>query len=179
MIDNKFINVLFTNKFSIYDILNCNTYNEDRNALTFSKNIPAIYHPPCRLFSRLKTFSKADKSEKELAFWSIEKVNKYGGLIEHPLGSSLFKESGIKLNDDNHIIIKLSNFGFEAEKKTIIYFNGIEKNELPLLPYNNRPVKKTIPQLSYKKRANTPFCCAIYLIELIKFMYIKNNINYL
>ena len=47
--DKNKVAVLFARKDSIYkEFEQCDVYDIERNALTFSGGIPIIAHPPCR-----------------------------------------------------------------------------------------------------------------------------------
>lgn len=65
-------------------------YDRFRDAYTYDGNLPVIGHPPCQQWSRLKHFAKPNDYEKDLAFFVLEKIQRYGGIFEHPAGSSFF-----------------------------------------------------------------------------------------
>ena len=93
------IPVLFTMQKSNYlQFKECDCYDEKRNALTYNGLTAIIAHPPCRLWSRLRHFSKAPLKEKYLGIWAINKVRGIGGIVEHPAGSSLFRFMNIPMD---------------------------------------------------------------------------------
>jgi hypothetical protein len=176
------ISVLYCEPGSIYHKLNCDVWDLKRNALLFNLPIPVIAHPPCRLWSRLHKFSTAPQCEKLTAISALVHIRKYGGVLEHPAGSSLFKKFGIRLdgNLDHHGgFVRSVNqfwFGHRAQKKTYLYICGISPGELPapLLSFN--AITHTISsskRSSTKKEVNkseknaTPIEFAKYLISII------------
>lgn len=58
-VDCDNVQVLFTQVKSTYLNLGCDCYDIHRNALSIKSKCPAIYHPPCRAWSRMRTFAKA------------------------------------------------------------------------------------------------------------------------
>lgn len=117
-----------------------NPFDISRDAFSYSGSGPVICHPPCRLFSRMRKFSTAPGCERLLAFYSVWMVRQYGGILEHPEGSALFKMFGFDLSGavDNYggfiRSVDLSWFGFKARKRTYLYFCGLKPGELPAMP---------------------------------------------
>lgn len=184
------IPVLFTSENSLYnnyEIFDC--YDEKRNALTCTQRKPAIYHPPCRLFSKLKGMSTAPKAEKKLAYYSLSKVRQFGGILEHPKGSDLFKFGNFDLSGKIDKYggflreVNLNWFGFPAQKKTILYFVGISPKELPPFPISFEPVQYCISTpktkghicIPKKLRSQTPDLMIQYFIEVISIINNKNT----
>lgn len=134
------IPVLFAAPNTLYDNDRFDIYDINRNALNYLDNKPAIYHPPCRLFSRLSYFSTAPLCEKLLAYFSVLSVRQCGGILEHPLGSSLFKSFDFDLSGEVDVYggflrkVYLSWFGYQARKPTLLYFVGLSPGQLPAFP---------------------------------------------
>src|ERR1700748_1775397 len=78
------IAALFVRRDSVSKGLGCDSYDIDRNALTFRGGCPVVAHPPCRAWSRLRHFARPRQGEKELAIWAISQVRKWGGGIGTP-----------------------------------------------------------------------------------------------
>lgn len=173
--------VLFCQEESIYKKLNCDVYDEKRNALNFSRCEAAIYHPPCRLWSKLKQFSNADESEKYLGVWSVRMVRNNGGILEHPAYSSLFDCCNIPkpgFSDEYGFTIQVNqfDFGHKVRKKTWLYICGLPKDS-ELLYYPKRPgkpkhkfftkkQKNNLPEIAKKERSATPKKFAKYLVKI-------------
>lgn len=176
------IPVLFTHENSNYNkikIFDC--YDINRDALSFNDRIPLIAHPPCRLFSRLRKFSTAPLSEKKLAFFALAKVRQFGGILEHPRSSTLWKNGNFNLNGSVDSYggflrsVDLSWFGFPARKKTMLYFCGITPGQLPSFPMSFNAITHVISssgnsgkkELSKNMRSSTPFPMIEFFIEVM------------
>lgn len=178
------IPVLFTSKNSLYlEDPRFDCYGEDRDAMTWTGTVPAIYHPPCRLFSVLKGLSNAGKCEKFYGYYSIMSARRFGGIVEHPNGSTLFKEMGCDLSGKVDQYggflrkVNLSWFGFPAEKQTLIYIKGCRPAKLPAHPISFNAVeyvvatskrKKQRSELQKKMRSQTPQLMIDWFHEIIK-----------
>lgn len=186
----KKIPVLFTNTISIYDTIPIfDAWNATRNAFLSDHRTPAIYHPPCRLFSRLRKFSAAHITEKKCAFWSLSKVRQFGGILEHPRSSTLWYNGNFHLDGTIDAYggflrsVDLSWFGFPARKKTMLYFVGITPAQLPPFPLPGQPPifvigtskRQSLPELPKKKRSETPLSMVYFFFETIKIMQNENT----
>lgn len=175
------ISILFADTQShYYSIPGLDVWNVNRNALNFNDSNVCIVHPPCRLFSRLKSFSTAPAHEKEFAFFAMDKVILNGGIFEHPVGSSFFKEYSLsgrykhRMNFGFLTSINLSWFGYPAVKKTLLYFHGIKRSQVLAHPLqfdaithvvgsNSRSFKK--PEVKKSIRHITPLPLCFWLVE--------------
>lgn len=104
-------------------------FDKERDMLTFDFNMPVIAHPPCNQWSRLRKFSKEDETEKALAFWCLLAVNRCGGILEHPHGSS-FMRTHIGYGKCNSV--NQSWFGFPSRKPTLLYCKNVRLLSSPL-----------------------------------------------
>lgn len=156
------IAVLCALENSIYKTLpNLDVYDKKRNAYLYDLDFPVIAHPPCQQWSRLKHFAKFDREERDLAFFCLEKVQKNGGILEHPSGSSFFKQAGIKPT----ISIDQSWFGFSCRKRTYLYFHDCKPISFPL---SFDLITKRVPDLTGEMRSYTTIRFANWLIDFIK-----------
>ena len=177
------VTVLFCTENSIYKKLGCNVYDKNRDALSWSGKEPAIYHPPCQLWSRMKYFSTAPESDKYYALWSVNKVRSYGGILEHPAASSLFNLMNLPKpgrSDEFGFTVEIDqfNYGHLARKKTWLYICGIEPGlVMPLLskkiPARCKYVCSTSkrghkPELNQKERNKTPIRMAKTFVKIIE-----------
>lgn len=87
-----------------------------RNAFTYAGPHPVICHPPCAPWSKFKWKSKESKLHGAAA---VAHVERWGGVIEQPFGSTLFRDLACPGNVE---IIDQSFFGHKSQKKTILYF---------------------------------------------------------
>ncbi len=76
-----------------YPHLVADWYDVERDARTYRGPHPIVAHPPCEQWGRLRQFSTADT--RELAILAVEQVRTYGGVLEHPASSVLWKECGL------------------------------------------------------------------------------------
>lgn len=183
------IPVLFTQVDSNYNLFDCfDTYDKNRNAFTYYNRLPLIAHPPCRKFSRLRTFSTAPVKEKQCAFFALSQVRQFGGILEHPRSSTLWQAGNFDLSGhiDNYggflRSVNLSWFGFPAEKKTMLYFVGISPDELPHFPLSftaplysiGNSKHNRLQELPKKYRSSTPLPMIEYFIQVMNIINNKN-----
>jgi len=162
--------VLFCMKDSTYKDYDTNIYDEQRNALTWSGKCPAIHHPPCRTWTQFgMLFTKADTRERFLARWSVEMIANYGGVMEHPINSKIWKHCR------NGFLMRINQgwFGHPCKKPTGLYIVGMKQSELPYFEMINKHYN-TIENNSKKWRSKTPPQLSEYLIKICD--QIKNKI---
>lgn len=180
------ISVLFTRKDSVYKSMNLDCYDIERNALTWAGGNPIIAHPPCRSWGQLSHFANPRPGEKELAIYSINQIRKYGGVLEHPRASRLWKEMNLPLGKQTDeyggytISINQSWFGHKAEKKTLLYICGVERNNLPEIPLKFDLIEYVVSssrkkagkkEISKADRERTPIDLAKWLIQVAESCY--------
>ena len=166
---------LFVSKTSDYKTdIRFDAYDVERNALSYTGSRPAIYHPPCRLFSKLRAFSTADDSEKYLAHWSISQIRQYGGILEHPLSSLLVKEYNVKgfnvFDEFGGVWLKIhqSDFGFYTIKPTALYVVGVSSlRQLPPYPILVPFSKRDFSRLSPRQRSHTTDSLRTFFYEIL------------
>lgn len=166
--------VLYARKNSIYKSLpGADVYDFERNALSFDYQLPVIAHPPCRLFGKLKQFSKAPIEEKQLAYHAVDAIRKCGGVLEHPAWSTLWTEKNLPLPGARDefggftLPILQSWFGHKAPKATWLYILGVSPADLPPLPFAlGIPSGRISATGSMKVREGTPVDLALYLSEI-------------
>jgi hypothetical protein len=170
--------VLYARKNSIYKLLpGVDVYDKDRDARTFTNDLPIIAHPPCRLFGKLKHFSKAPIEEKLLAYHAVNTVKLCGGVLEHPAHSQLWVDMDlplpnqfINLNSYQNgftLPIQQYDFGHKCQKNTWLYINGIHPNQLPAFPLILGKAKERIGDSgSMLTREGTPLALALFMIEI-------------
>ena len=194
MQNNKSIPVImFTANDSIYDSLNCDTWPIERNAINCKKKEAAIYHPPCRSWGRLRLFSHIQPGEHLLSVWSILRIWKYNGILEHPAGSKLWSlmklpMPGSKIDIHNGFSISIDQhwFGHKCKKNTWIYIKGIRPAQLPAMPMNfdliqhsisHTGKKNKLKEVSKKYRSSTPVELAKWLIQVLEIINNESQVN--
>ncbi|MBK7337822.1 MAG: hypothetical protein IPJ00_17425 [Saprospirales bacterium] len=162
----------------------CDVYDIERNALTFPGGLPIVAHPPCRSWGKLKFFSNGDHKEKQLALWAVRQIRKHGGVLEHPEGSSLWKDLGLPCGTQrdkwggHSLSVDQSWFGHRARKRTWLYIVGVEPSKIPPYTMNFQPVMfnvnsslrkgRKLPEISKAEREATPPDFARWLVALAK-----------
>jgi hypothetical protein len=184
---------LFVRADSIYKTLpGVDCYDEQRDARSWPGGCPIVAHPPCRTWGCLKAFATAaPPHEHALGPWTVEQVRRWGGVIEHPKGSTLFWECGcLRPNkgpdqwDGITIEVEQFHWGHKARKRTLLYIVGTKN--IPDRPQRegtpthviDRPgaARKLerpssagkLPWVSHKEREATPPDFARWLVELAR-----------
>lgn len=161
--------VLFTRPRSIYSELGADCFDRQRDALTWPGGRPGIFHPPCRSWGRLAHLAKPRDGERDLALWAMAMVRRFGGVLEHPIDSRLWKEAeclgwGIRDRFGGVLVpCHQSAFGHRAPKATGLYMVGIE---IPAIP-EPRPHSTTVEKMGRAEREATPPALAAFLLALL------------
>ena len=174
--------VLFARADSIYKTLpNCDVWDKVRDARRWAGGSPVVAHPPCRAWGALAHMAKPRKDEKSLAFFSVSQVQKFGGVLEHPLASKLWAVAKLPAvgRRDRHggitIIVDQFWFGHVAHKWTRLYICGAD-GDMPPMPIRFGAAPKTITGIKGQpghrctdaEREHTPPDFALWLVELAK-----------
>lgn len=178
--------VLFARIDSVYKSLpDCDVWDFERDATRWPGGCPVIAHPPCRAWGRLRHMAKPREGEKGLALWAVEQVRKWGGVLEHPAGSTLWEAAQLprqnERDDFNGYTLWISQwwFGHKADKATWLYIVGVEPADLPSIPYclgdplfvvssSRRKAEGKRPEIKKSEREHTPRALAEWLCEVAK-----------
>lgn len=165
------IAALFVRRDSHYKALGLDCYDFDRDALTWQGGTPAIYHPPCRAWGKYKAKALPRPGEKDLARWSMANCRRYGGVIEHPASSDLWKEFGCLsygVRDEfGGVLVSVlqSWWGHRAPKETALYLVGCavpDMSDTWLMP----PASGRVELMGRAERERTPLAFSKFLAEL-------------
>lgn len=171
---------LYVREDSIYKKLCLECYDIHRDARIYPGPLPVVAHPPCRAWGHLKGLAKPRPDEKQLAITAVGQVLQYGGVLEHPSGSSLFKERCIldALGPKTFIMsVNQHWWGHRAQKRTWLFISGVGQKEMPavslkfdavthVVTSSRRTGRKSLPELSKKAREQTPVLFAEWLIQV-------------
>lgn len=140
--DPKAVAVLFAREDSVYKSMGiAEIWDAKRNAMKYRGKRPVVAHPPCRAWGKVRGLAKPKAGEKECAPFALSVVRKNGGIIEHPKGSTLWKEVGLPFPNEFPdefggftIEVDQFDFGHVAHKATYLYIVGVSPLDLPKLP---------------------------------------------
>lgn len=103
-----------------------------RNAKLYEGPHPVVAHPPCGPWSRLKF--QCTKQDASCGPRAVLQVQKWGGVLEHPSNSSLWKFAGLPQPGapaDAHggytLALRQVSWGHLCEKPTWLYIVGVPK----------------------------------------------------
>jgi hypothetical protein len=169
------IAVLFARPDSVYKTLpELDVYDIERDARTYSGNLPVIAHPPCRAWGRLRHFAKPRPDEKDLAIFAVDQVRRCGGVLEHPYASSLWPAARLPRpgQRDSYggytLPVYQGHWGHRAPKATWLYIVGVEPAELPDIAFDLAlPVGRIADHCTKSEREATPALFALWLVDLV------------
>ena len=186
---------LFVRADSVYKAMpGVDAWDMERDARRWPGGAPVVAHPPCRAWGVLRALAKPRPDEKELARWAVAQVRRFGGVLEHPDGSTLWPDQGLPapgMIDEwggRTIRVDQQRWGHRAEKMTRFYVVGLPYPELvDMLPppptarathvvcqsrarKGGRRVCKGMaewrPECSKAEREHTPPALAAWLVEV-------------
>ena len=135
------------------------TYDIHKPAYLLPVGVKAIYHPPCRAWGNYAHLAKPRPGEKDLALWAMDRVRRFGGILEHPKTSRLWQ---YLMPGDNTVAINQCDFGHGALKPTLLFYNRL--GAMPPLP-SPRPPTNTVENMNVKEREETPVDLAEWLVS--------------
>ena len=147
-------------------------WDAERDATNYSGPWPVVAHPPCGPWGRYHHRSRHQR--KDLAIRAIDQVRRWGGVLEHPHSSQLWKDQNLTrpgefLDRFGGWSLDLSQcwWGHPAQKKTRLYIVGLPRLSVSLPTF--RPGQTALLEnLAKSKRHLTPPAFAEWLIELAK-----------
>lgn len=177
--------VLFARSDSHYKSLaDVEVYDMERDARTYDGPYPIVAHPPCRGWGAFAWRANARPDEKNLARLAVSLVRAFGGVLEHPAASKLWKDQmlpmptkidhfgGFTLPIDQHW------WGHRASKRTFLYIVGCKPTDVPDIPFVMSEPTHVIgdvgraskgnkkPEISKAEREHTPPELAKWLVSL-------------
>lgn len=176
--------VLFARHDSHYKALHgVDVYDEARDARTYDGPAPVVAHPPCRAWGRLRQFANPAPHERNLARLAVALVREFGGVLEHPAGSTLWPAQTLPRPGERDqwggwtLAAPQQWWGHKAEKATWFYCVGCEPGDMPPVPlvlgeaaYVVQSRKRTDyrPHITKAEREHTPPELAEWLVELAR-----------
>jgi len=133
--------VLFARGDSVYKTLEgCDVYDIERDARTYDGPYPVIAHPPCRGWGAFSWRANVRPDERNLARLAVGLVRAFGGVLEHPVASSLWADQKLpapgKCDQYGGFTFPIDQhwWGHRASKRTVLYIVGIEPRDMPPVP---------------------------------------------
>lgn len=176
----KTVAVLFARADSHYkSIPECDVFDLDRDARSYHGGMPVIAHPPCRSWGRLRGLATIIPEEKALARWAVTQVQRWGGVLEHPWCSSLWRHCDLpapgSIDRYGGWTLPVHQFwwGHRAEKRTWLYIVGCTPAQIPEIPLVLGEAPCTIsttnrnhPETTKPEREHTPIAFCAWLVDL-------------
>lgn len=160
--------VLYARERSVYhSISGLDVWTKARDATNWPGGVPCVAHPPCRAWGKLAPFAKPAPGERDLAFLAVEQVRRNSGVLEHPVGSRLWREAALpdvgSVDPYGGFTVKLNqcDFGHRALKPTLLYCVGVS---LPPMPEPSPPIT-TVERMCKSERESTPIAFAAWLVQ--------------
>jgi hypothetical protein len=164
-----------------------------RDAREYAGPHPVVAHPPCGPWSSLRHLYRG--AEHDCGPRAVEQVRAYGGVLEQPAGSRLWKHCGLPIPFEAgefgerdydgwgfSIQVQQVSWGHVARKKTWLYLAGVDVNAMARTRlYGGEPTHwcsgggtgrgKTPPGIkvcSAQQRRRTPPAFAEWLVMLAR-----------
>ncbi len=111
---------LWVAKRSIYHTLpDVDCWDEKRDAWKYEGPYPIVAHPPCGPWGNFRGMSRESIQH---GIRAMELVHRWGGVVEHPLGSPLFEIYGRTGWVER---VNQADFGHQAIKATRLYWCAV------------------------------------------------------
>lgn len=179
--------VLFARSDSIYKSLpRTDVWDIERDARRWPGRSPVVAHPPCRAWASLRHYAKPREGEKDLALLAIQHVRRWGGVLEHPQLSTLWRTAKLPEPGERDeyrgwtLVIDQNWFGHRARKRTRLYIVGCEPGDIPTMPlrlgeathtvglWSGRDKSRCRPSISKGEFEATPPELAAWLCDLAR-----------
>ena len=173
------VSVLFARSDSVYFDLVFDVWDAERDARAYAGSWPVVAHPPCRAWGRLAKLAKPREDEPELAFFAVDFVRQYGGVLEHPYGSDLWPAAGLPRPGEVDeyggwtVLVDQGWWGHHAPKPTWLYVVGMPRHHLDGLPVETLRRRGRTLSMQPADRERTPRLFAEFLVRLAGRCYVR------
>lgn len=155
-------------------------WDQERNAKLYDGPHAIVAHPPCGPWSLLRFFCK--HQDAECARVAVAQVRRWGGVLEHPASSLLWREFNLPLpgglpDEFGGWAVELDqvSYGHRARKRTWLYVVGVSPNSVairrggvPTHCVNSRKRDTHLKELSAQGRRRTPIAFAEFLVSIAR-----------
>ncbi len=156
-----------------------------RDARDYVGPHPVIAHPPCGWWGNFAWNCQQPESWRECGPRAVEQVQKWGGVLEHPAYSRLFKHCNLPRPGDPPFFRRWTLqvdqcwFGHKARKRTWLYIVGVDPRDV-VIPEEWKARKathamgtslakgRTLPCLPKSQRHLTPPAFAEWLAGIAR-----------
>lgn len=113
----------------------------ERDAKAYSGPGPVIAHPPCGPWGSMRQF--CTKQDPSCAPWAATQLRHFGGVLEHPEGSHLWRRMGLPrpfrripgiVGGEWSLCVDQVRWGHPCRKRTWLFFVGVRPEDLPPIP---------------------------------------------
>lgn len=175
MKNTTLISALFVRSDSVYKSFGLDCWDAARDARSYTGPGPVVAHPPCRTWGVMRNWpgAKDRPEEKALGPLAVDFVRRYGGVLEHPFQSSLWRHcnlphpGGVRDSWGGFtLLVDQGWWGHPAPKPTYLYVVGCAPADVPDMPVQlHRAAGRTL-KLSPADRERTPPDFAAWLVVL-------------
>lgn len=175
------VSVLFARSDSCYFDLVFDVWDAERDARLYDGPWPVVAHPPCRGWGRLRALAKPRSDELELAFYAVDAVRRFGGVLEHPYGSTLWdaarlpRPGGVDEYGGWTVLVDQGWWGHFAPKPTWLYVVGLPRHHLCDLPVDPMRRRGRTLEMLPADRERTPVLFAEWLVRLAARCYVPRG----
>lgn len=187
--DDTQVAALFVRADSYYKTMpGVDAWDIERDARAYDGPHPVVAHPPCRAWGRLRTFANPRPDERNLARLAVALVREFGGVLEHPAGSTLWPAQGLPGPGQRDtfggwtLAAPQHWWGHRAAKETWFYVVGCEPAEVPDIPLRLDEPTHVVqsckrddcrPHITKAEREHTPPELARWLVDLARRCRVK------
>lgn len=159
-------------------------FGESRDARAYDGPDPIVAHPPCGPWGRFYWNYKGGEGDKSCGPRAIEQARSFGGVVEHPAQSNLWKEIDLPRPGDPSdafggwtLEVNQCDFGHLARKATWLYIVGCSPGDVPRLPPHRAHTHVMVrllrngddlPEVPKRVRHLTPSDFAAWLVVLAR-----------
>ena len=110
-----------------------------RDARAYAGPWPVVAHPPCGPWGRFRRNYKGREGDRDCGPLAVWQVRRWGGVLEHPAFSTLWREPGLRMPDPGDVdpwggwtlAVEQVDWGHPAPKPTWLYFCRAAPPPLP------------------------------------------------
>jgi hypothetical protein len=144
----------------------------DRDATRYAGPWPVVAHPPCAPWGRART-RRATDAGAFLAVLAVEQVQTWGGVLEHPAGSGLWRALDLPRpgapagkRGGWTVAVDQGRFGHPAPKPTWVYVVG--RPDLLAVPLAVLRPAGRVDRMTRTDRERTPRAFADWLVSMAR-----------